>query len=156
MKGNLVLLLGSLATASPLLAERGYDHGYDACPSETCKVKGYPGRCEPYKVLTDRKWCSPAACGELCAAEKKCKTSAVSEWECRLYDDDIRKAMWTSLRVEGPYEFSSKCCSGSGKYGPPPSKPPQYPEKPPKYDAPTPGKPPKYDGPAPEYPGKPP
>jgi len=90
MKGTLVLLLGSVATASPLLAERGHSHGQDSCPSTACKVAGYPGRySEPYKVLRDRNFCTTNACCELCAADEQCKTSAVGEGECRLYVEDM-------------------------------------------------------------------
>ena len=94
MRSTLVLLLGSVATASPLLAESNPESAYSHCPSSTCKVQGYPGRTfEPYEVLTDSKWCSTEACGQRCAADKECKTFAVGEETCRLYGEDLYVVM---------------------------------------------------------------
>jgi uncharacterized Fe-S radical SAM superfamily protein PflX len=93
MKLLLVLLLGSLAKASPFLSGRqSKSADYASCSTEVCEISSY--ECKPYKILLDseiltiKKEHSKKPCGRRCRADKRCQTFA-GHGMCRLYDEPM-------------------------------------------------------------------
>ncbi|KAH7087358.1 hypothetical protein FB567DRAFT_621133 [Paraphoma chrysanthemicola] len=109
-----VLFFGSLAVASPLLAQRRQGYAApESCPITSCSFPGYPNdhveAYDAFPVDTNGNLCS-----QTCGSSKTCKTWLINydDSHCYLYHEELDQIVvshepdWSS-----PFRISSKCCA---------------------------------------------